>query len=57
MASSDRLRVEFVEDIHLPRFNIADGFQWEVRRHKVTPNGFSIAGGHVKPNQYKVIRK
>ena len=56
MAAHERIRVVFLRDIPLPRFNIHKGMEWECRKVRVTSEGFPIAGGFVEKKDYLVIR-
>jgi hypothetical protein len=49
-----RIKVEFVEGVYLPRFKINKGAAWEVRPDRIERGGFSLGGGFIKSNQYKV---
>lgn len=53
---SSRVRVKFLSHVKLPRFDLYIDFEWEVRRIKVTQEGFPIAGGFVEADKYEVIR-
>ena len=50
-----RIKVEFTKNIHLPRFNMAKGDKWEVRVDRMQKEGFSLGGGFVENNEYKVV--
>lgn len=53
---NSRIRVRFISYVRLPRFDLHKDFIWEVRRSKVTQEGFEIGGGFVESNKYEVIR-
>ncbi len=50
-----RIKVEFVEGVHLPRFKMNKGATWEVRPDRLTINGFALGGGFVKNSDFKII--
>lgn len=49
-----RIKVEFVEGVYLPRFEMNKGATWEVRPDRIQKNGFSLGGGFIKSDQFKV---
>ena len=50
-----RIKVEFNEKLHLPRFTMAKMDTWEVRPDRLASDGFSLGGGFVKNDQFKVV--
>ena len=56
MATIDRIRVRFTSYIRLPRFDFQIDDEWEVRRSKITQEGFPVGGGFVDSDKYVIIR-
>jgi hypothetical protein len=50
-----RIKAEFTRDVFLPRFSIKKGEIWEVRVDRLQVDGFSLAGGFVFNNDFKVV--
>ena len=49
-----RIKVEFTRTLHLPRFTMEKGELWEVRVDRLESQGFSLGGGFVCNEDYKV---
>ena len=50
-----RIKAEFMRTLHLPRFTMKKGDVWEVRVDRLQKEGFSLGGGFVQNDDYKVI--
>ena len=51
-----RIKVEFERTLHLPRFTMKKGDAWEVRVDRLEEHGFSLGGGFVSNDEYKVLK-
>ena len=50
-----RIKVEFTRTLHLPRFSVKEKETWEVRVDRLKKNGFSLSGGFISNDEFKVI--
>lgn len=50
-----RIKVEFIRTLHLPRFSVKEGETWEVRVDRLQTDGFSLSGGFVSNDEFKVV--
>jgi len=49
-----RVKIELIENVHLPRFTMSKGDTWEVRPDRIEKEGFKLGGGFITNNQYAV---
>ena len=49
------IKVEILKDLYLPRFRALKGFLWSVRPDRLEKEGFTLGGGFVQNNEFKVI--
>ena len=47
-----RIKVEFTRTLHLPRFTVKKGDNWEVRPDRIKETGFSLAGGYISIDEF-----
>ena len=47
--------VVFIKDTYLPRFVMKKGDKWHVRTERLTENGFTLGGGFVESERYRLI--
>lgn len=46
--------VVFVKDTYLPRFTMKKGDKWKVRTERLTEKGFTLGGGFVESERYRI---
>lgn len=51
-----RIKAELKRTLHLPRFSLSKGEVWEVRVDRLQKDGFSLGGGFVCNEDYKVVK-
>jgi hypothetical protein len=49
-----RVKAEFTRTLHLPRFTVNKGDKWEVRVDRLQKDGFTLGGGFILNDDYKV---
>ena len=54
MSRQKMVWVVFIKDTHLPRFVMKKGQRWRVRAERLTGDGFSLGGGFVESERYRI---